>query len=211
MKNEKLNFQNLKYKYRFFFTLNYFLKKVGINFTKVCIYSIKLDNFSPKRSKTDDFIVKECTMDDLHLFGKLEDRFLSDMQEGHILIGAFLNNEWIGYNWISFKPVEMEEVERFFHFDGAYLWRLYVKEHYREKGIAKRMLYFSLNKIKNNYKKNIVYAAAETSNIPSIKTIESCNFYRIGVINYSRVFLWKNFQANIEDNSVSFLEDLNND
>ncbi len=65
MKSENSTLRNLKYKYRFFFTLDYLLKKIGINFTKANIYSFKLDNFIFKESKTDNVIIKECTMEDL--------------------------------------------------------------------------------------------------------------------------------------------------
>ena len=112
-------FEKLKYKYRFFFTLDYLLKKIGINFFKAYIYSIKLDDFVFEEPKKDNIIIKECTMDDLDKFGELKDLFLSDMQNGHILIAAFLDNQWIGYNWISLKPIEVEEVERFIHFEGG--------------------------------------------------------------------------------------------
>lgn len=204
MKSKNSTLDNFKHK--FLFKAQYFSKKIGINFTKGYIYSINADNIVFKEPKTDNVIIKECKIDDLHLFGKLKDRFLSDMQNGHILIGAFLNDEWIGYNWIGFKPTEMEEIERFIHFNGAYIWRLYVKEDYRQRGIAKKMLDFSLNQIKNTYKKNRIYAAVETSNVPSIKTLESLKFSKVGTVKYSRLFLWKKYEEKIDDNTIAFLE-----
>lgn len=206
MKSENSALRNLKYKHRVFFTLDYLLKKIGINFTKAYLYSIKLDNFAYKESN-DNFIIKECKMEDLHLFGELEDLFLSDMEEGHILIGAFLDDEWVGYVWIGLKPVEAEEVERMIHFDGAYLWRGHVKKEFRQRGIYKKMLQFSLNQIKNKYKKDKVYGIIETSNIPSIKGIERLKFSRIGTIKYSRFFFWKKYEEEIDKkNTVILLE-----
>ncbi|MGF7119281.1 hypothetical protein [Methanobacterium oryzae] len=149
----KYSLGNLKYKYRFFFTLDYLLKKIGINFTKAYLYSIKLDDMVIQEPKTDDFVIKECKMEDLHLFRKLKDMFLKDMQNGHVLVAAFVDDQWVGYNWISLKPIEVEEVERFIHFDGAYLWRGYIKKDYRQRGIFKDLLYYSLYQIKNKYKK----------------------------------------------------------
>lgn len=201
----KYSLGNLKYKHRVFFTLDYLLKKIGINFTKAYLYSIKLDNFAYKESN-DNFIIKECKMEDLHLFGELEDLFLSDMQDGHILVAAFVDDQWVGYNWISLKPIEVEEVERFIHFDGAYLWRGYIKKDYRQRGIFKDLLYYSLYQIKNKYKKNEVYGIIESANIPSIKGVERLKFSRVGSIKYSRIFLWKKYGENIENNNVTLLE-----
>ena len=96
-------FGNLKYKNRFFFTSDYFLRKVGINFTEANIFSINLDDFIFEDSNDNDFIIKECNMDDLDKFGDLKDLFISDMENGHIMVAAFLDDEWVGYNWISLK------------------------------------------------------------------------------------------------------------
>ncbi len=65
----------LKYKHRFFFTLDYLLKKIGINFFNAYIYSINLDDFVYEEPKNDDIIIKECNMDDLDKFGELKDLF----------------------------------------------------------------------------------------------------------------------------------------
>jgi ribosomal protein S18 acetylase RimI-like enzyme len=202
----KYSLGNLKYKYRFFFTLDYLLKKIGINFITLYIYSINLDDFVFEEPKNDNIIIKECKIDDLPKFGKLNDLFLSDMQKGHILIGVFLDDEWIGYVWISLKPIQVEEVEQVIHFDGAYLWRGHIKKEFRQRGIYKKMLQFSLNQIKNKYKKDKVYGIIEISNIPSIKGVESLKFSRIGTIKYSKIFLWKKYEEKIENNTVTLLE-----
>ena len=207
MEYENSTLRNLKYKYKFFFTLDYLLKKIGINFTKVYIYSIKLDNFVFREFKTDNIVIKECTMDDLDKFGELKDLFLSDIQNGHILVAAFLDDEWIGYNWISLKPIEVEEVERVIHFDGAYLYRAYVKNEYRKKGIMNQITNFTLNQVKNKYGKNEAYAITETANIPGNKTLESIKFSRVGSIEYSRIFLWKKYKEKLENTAVTLLND----
>lgn len=204
--NENSTFRNLKYKYRFFFTLDYLFKKIGVNFTKANIYSFKLDNFIFKEPKTNDVVIKECELEDLPKFGELEDLFLSDMQDGHILIAAFVDDQWVGYNWISLKPIEVEEVERFIHFDGAYLYRAYVKGEYRQMGIMNKITYFSLNQIKNKYKKNEAYAITETANVPANRTLAGLKFSKVGIINYSRIFLWKKYEEKIENNTVTLLE-----
>lgn len=204
--NENSTFRNLKYKYRFFFTLDYLLKKIGVNFTKANIYSFKLDNFIFKEPKTNDVVIKECELEDLPKFGELEDLFLSDMQDGHILIAAFVDDQWVGYNWISLKPIEVEEVERFIHFDGAYLYRAYVKGEYRQMGIMNKITYFTLNQIKNKYKKNEAYAITETANVPANRTLAGLKFSKVGIINYSRIFLWKKYEEKIENNTVTLLE-----
>lgn len=204
--NENSTFRNLKYKYRFFFTLDYLLKKIGVNFTKANIYSFKLDNFIFKEPKTNDVVIKECKLEDLPKFGELEDLFLSDMQDGHILIAAFVDDQWVGYNWISLKPIEVEEVERFIHFDGAYLYRAYVKGEYRQMGIMNKITYFTLNQIKNKYKKNEAYAITETANVPANRTLAGLKFSKVGIINYSRIFLWKKYEEKIENNTVTLLE-----
>ncbi len=203
MKN--FNIKNLKYRYRFFFTLDYLLKKIGINFTKAYIYSIKLDNIDFKEPKTDNVVIKECEIDDLPKFGELEDLFLSDLQNERILIAAFLNDEWIGYNWISLKPMEVEEVERVIHFDGAYMYRAHVKEEYRKMGIMKKIVFLSLNQIKNKYKKDEVYAITETTNIPAKKTLESYGFSKVGLIKFSKFFLWKKYEEKINNNTVTLV------
>ena len=201
-------FEKLKYKYRFFFTLDYLLKKIGINFFKAYIYSIKLDDFVFEEPKKDNIIIKECTMDDLDKFGELKDLFLSDMQNGHILIAAFLDNQWIGYVWISLKPIEVEEVERFIHFEGGYLYRAYVKNEYRKMGIMNQITNFTLNRIKSKYNKNEVYAITETANIPANKNLASQNFSVVGTIKYSRFFFWKKYEEKIENNDTVTLLDI---
>ena len=206
MKNKNSNFRNLKYKHRFFFTLDYILKKIGINFTKAYIYSLKLDDMVIQKPKNDDIVIKECSMDDLHLFGELSDLFLQDMQNGHVLVAAFSGDEWVGYNWISLKPIEVEEVERVIHFEGAYLWRGYIKKEYRQRGIFKKLLYYSLYQIKNSYKKDEVYGIIEAANMPSIKGVERLKFSRVGTINYFRFFLWKKYEEEIENNAVTLLQ-----
>jgi ribosomal protein S18 acetylase RimI-like enzyme len=206
MKSENSTFRNLKYKYRFFFTLDYLLKKIGVNFTKANIYSFKLDNFNFKEPKTNNFVIKECEIEDLPKFGELEDLFLSDIQKGHILVAAFLDDQWVGYNWMSLKPIEVEEVERFIHFDGAYLYRAYVKEEYRNLGIMNKITYFTLNQIKNKYKRNEAYAITETANVPANRTLAGLKFSRVGTIKYSRIFSWKKYEEKIENNTVTLLE-----
>jgi ribosomal protein S18 acetylase RimI-like enzyme len=206
MKSENSTFRNLKYKYRFFFTLDYLLKKIGVNFTKANIYSFKLDNFSFKEPKTNNVVIKECELEDLPKFGELEDLFLSDIQKGHILVAAFIDDQWVGYNWMSLKPIEVEEVERFIHFDGAYLYRAYVKEEYRKMGIMNKITYFTLNQIKNKYKRNEAYAITETANVPANRTLAGLKFSRVGTIKYSRIFSWKKYEEKIENNTVTLLE-----
>ena len=145
-------------------------------------------------------------MKDLPKFGELSDLFLQDMQNGHVLVAAFSGDEWVGYNWISLKPIEVEEVERDIHFTGAYLWRGYIKKEYRQRGIFKKLLYYSLYQVKNKYKRNEVYGIIETANMPSIKGVERLKFSRVGTINYFRFFLWKKYEEKIENNTVTLLE-----
>jgi ribosomal protein S18 acetylase RimI-like enzyme len=206
MRNDNSIIGNLKYKHRFFFTADYLLKKVGINFFNAYIFSIKLDDFVFEESNDKDFIIKECNTDDLDKFGELKDLFLSDMQNGHILVAAFLDNQWMGYNWISLKPKEVEEVERFIHFNGAYLYRGYVKKEFRQRGVFKDLLYFTLNLIKNKYNKNEAYGITETANIPTIKALEKNGYSKVGIIKYSRIFSWKKFEEKIDNNTVKLLK-----
>ncbi len=206
MKNKNSAFRSLKYRHRFFFTLDYLLKKIGVNFTRAYIYSIKLDDFVFEEAKSEGVIIKECSMKDLPKFGELSDLFLQDMQNGHVLVAAFSGDEWVGYNWISLKPIEVEEVERDIHFTGAYLWRGYIKKEYRQRGIFKKLLYYSLYQVKNKYKRNEVYGIIETANMPSIKGVERLKFSRVGTINYFRFFLWKKYEEKIENNTVTLLE-----
>ena len=187
--------------------IRYYLIKIGINFSKSYLYSIKLDNLDLKEPKTENLIIKVCKIEDANLFGKLKDEFSYYMQYGHILIAAFLNEEWIGYMWISLKPVKVEELDRFIHFDGAYLWKAYVKKDFRNKGIIKELLLFSFNLIKNTYKKNKAYTLVETSNTPSIKAIEGSKFSRVGTIKYNRIFLWKKYEKELDEDALAFLEE----
>jgi ribosomal protein S18 acetylase RimI-like enzyme len=206
MENENSIRGYLKYKFRFFFTLDYVLKKIGINFFKAYIYSIKLDDFVFEEPKNDNIIIKECTMNDLSKFGELEELFYSDMEKGHILVAAFLDDEWAGYNWISLKPIEVEEAERAIHFDGAYLYRAYVKEKYRQMGVMNKIVYFTLNQVKNKYGKNEAYAITETANLPANKTLESLKLFRVGTIKYSRIFSWKKYEEEIDNDLITLLE-----
>jgi ribosomal protein S18 acetylase RimI-like enzyme len=199
--------RKLKYKFRFFFTLDYLLKKIGINFFKGYIYSIKLDDFIFEEPKNDNIIIKECKMDDLNKFDELKDLFFSDIQNGHILVVAFLDDEWVGYNWISFKPIEVEEVERVIHFEGAYLYRAYVKKEYRQMGVMNKITNFTLNQVKNKYGKNEAYAITETANLPANRTLAGLKFSRVGIIKYSRILLWKKYEEKIENNTVTLLND----
>jgi ribosomal protein S18 acetylase RimI-like enzyme len=201
-------FGSLKYKHRLFFTSDYLLRRVGINFTEAYIFSINLDDFVFDEFYDNDFIIKECNMNDLDKFGDLKDLFLSDIEDGHILVAAFLDDEWVGYNWVSLKPKEVEEVERFIHFDGAYLFRAYVKEEYRQMGVMKKIKYFTLNRIKSKYNRNKVYSIIETANIPGNKMLESLKFSRVGTVKYSRIFSWKKYEEMIDENNTVTLLDV---
>ena len=206
MESESSIFGTLKYKHRFFFTMDYFLKKIGINFFKAFIYAKDLDDFVLEESNDNGFIIKECNMDDLPKFGELKDLFLSDMQNGHILIGAFLGDQWAGYHWVSLKPKEVEEVERVIHFNGAYLYRGYVKKEFRQRGLFKNLLYFSLNLVKNKYNKNEVYGITETANVPTIKALEKNGYSRVGIIKYSRFFFLKKYEEKIDIDTITLLK-----
>ena len=197
---------NLKYKHRFFFTADYFLKKVGINFFNAYIFSINLDDFVFEESNDSDFIIKECNMDDLDKFGELKDLFLSDMEEGHILVAAFLGDQWVGYHWISLKPTEVEEVERVIQFNGAYLYRAYVKNEYRKMGIISQITNFTFNRLKSKYNKNEAYVITETSNIPTIRALEKNGYSKVGIIKYSRILFWKKFEEKIDNDAVKLIK-----
>ena len=166
-----------------------------------------MDDFVLEEPKTDNFIIKECKIDDLHKFRELKDLFLQDMLDGHVLVAAFLDDEWVGYNWISLKPIEVEDVESVIHFKGAYLYRAYVKKEYRQRGVMKKITYLTLNQIKNKYKRNEVYAITETANVPAIKTLESYGFSVVGTIKYSKLFLWGKYEEKIKNNTVTLLEE----
>jgi GNAT superfamily N-acetyltransferase len=202
MKNRTLNIKNFVLP-----IFRYYLIKMGINFSKSYIYSTKLDNIDFKEPKIEDLTIKVCKIEDAELFGKLKDEFSHYMQNGHILIAAFLNEDWVGYAWISLKPVKVEELDRFIHFDGAYLWKGYVKKDFRNKGIAKGLLSFSFYLIKTIYKKNRAYTLVETSNIPSIRSLEGSKFSRIGTIKYDKIFLWRRYAEELDDDTLSFLEE----
>ena len=204
MKIKNSSIQNLIY--RFSPIIKFYLRKVGINFTKAYLYSIKLDDIIFKEPKADNIIMKVCGKEDLYLFGKLKDNFLSDILENKILIGAFLNDQWVGYIWISLEYAEVPELERVIKFEGAYLWNLYVKKEYRQNGIAKKLLCFSLNQIKNNYKKKEAYGMIETSNLPSIKSVERNKFSRVGTISFSKFLLWKKYDEKLDNNKIALLE-----
>jgi hypothetical protein len=191
-----------------FFTSDYFLRKVGINFTEANIFSINLDDFVFEESNDSDFIIKECNMDDLDKFGDLKDLVRSDMEDGRIMVAAFLDDDWVGYNWISLKPIEVEEVERVIHFDGAYIYRGYVKAQYRKMGVMKKIKYFTLNQIKSKYNKNLVYSMTETANLPGNKMLEGSKFSRVGTVKYSRIFLWKRYEEKIDKNDTVTLLDV---
>lgn len=206
MKNDESIIGKLKYKHRFFFTLDYLLTKIGINFFEANIYSIELDKFENQKTKNGDVTIKVCDMNDLSKFGELKELFSTDMENGHIMVAAFSEDQWMGYHWISLKPIEVEEVERFINFEGAYLYRAYVKKEYRRTGIMNKMLDFSLNQIKNEYNKNEAYTITETANVPANKGLVRLNFSKIGRIKYSKIFSWKKFEEDIDNDSVTLVE-----
>ena len=74
-------------------------------------------------------------------------------------------------------------------------------------GIMNKITNFTLNQIKNKYKKNEAYAITETANLPANKTLEGLKFSRVGIIKYSRIFLWKKYEEKIENNTVTLLND----
>lgn len=190
---------------RYFLTVKYFSKKIGVDFSKFHIYSIELDETTLKEPEIENITTKVCKVDDLHQFGRLNDEFFLDIMD-NTMIGAFLNNQWVGYSWISFKPTEVTEIEKFIHFEGAYIWRLHVEEEYRQMGIGKKLVYYSLKQIKDVCKKNKVYAVIDASNIPSIKTFESLKFSKVGSVKYSRIFLWRKHEEKIDDDTIALLD-----
>ena len=61
--------------------------------------------------------------------------------------------------------------------------------------------------IKNKYNKNEVYGITETANIPTIKALEKNGYSKVGTIKYSRFFLWKKYEEEIDNDSITLLED----
>ncbi len=200
MKNKTSTIKNFK----FWPHVKYYLNRIGIIFNEAYVFKINLDDMKLKAPETKNIIIKECKIEDLDQFGKLKDEFQSYIMDDHILIAAFLNNLWVGYMWISFKHAKVTEVERIFHFKGAYLWNSYVREECRCRGIAKKMLNFSLNLIKNKYNQKEAYGIVLTSNIPSIKTIEYSKFSRTGFLKYWRIFFLEKFSMHLDGDGLCF-------
>jgi ribosomal protein S18 acetylase RimI-like enzyme len=193
--------QNLIYK---LIPIKFYFRKIGINLQKLYVYSINLDNINPTILQPANLTIKVCKKDDLHLFGKLKDKFLLNILENHILIGAFINGQLAGYIWISLEKAKVDDIERIINFEGAYIFDLYVKKDFRQRKIASNLINFSLNQIKNVYKKKNAYAIVETSNFPSIKTFKRNKFTKMGVIRFYRILLWQRYEENLFENKISF-------
>lgn len=71
--------------------------------------------------------------------------------KNHILYGAFLNNEMIGF--VTYKKINPEVIEM--------TW-MGIKEEFHSKGIGKKMIMHSLRELKNKYKICEVKTLAET-------------------------------------------------
>jgi ribosomal protein S18 acetylase RimI-like enzyme len=81
----------------------------------------------------------------------------------------------------------MSEIEKWFDVDGAFFWRLFVLNKYRNQGIGEKLIEYGLQSIdKKSYKK--AYVVIETNNTSSQRLFESFGFKKQKIISFFRFF-----------------------
>ena len=134
--------------------------------------------------------IRRCTEEDINRLENKEETkstFRKDLEDGHIMIGAFLKDDIVAYVWLSFQKVYAPEMGAWADFDGGYIWRGHTKKEFRGKGIGKEVDRYAL-KIAKELKKEKVYVLVETDNIPAQRTLESVGFKKQKIISYCKFF-----------------------
>lgn len=174
----------------------YILDRVGIKFSKVIVYTINLENHALSTRKTSAISIEICTKKELEklTYKKNIREFKKDMEDGHLMFGAFLEDKMAGYLWLSFQKVYVSEIEQYKNFDGACIWRSYTTPDFRQKGIAKQLVIKTLEIVKERYKGEKAYAIVETDNIPSQKVFESNGFKPQKIISFVKFLKTKRYK-----------------
>jgi len=196
----------------------YTLDQIGIKESKSFIYMINLENKTFLKEKTPIshlVSIRRCTKKDADGLPKKlgKTRFLKNLEEGHIMIGAFIEKDIVGYIWLSFQKVYVPEIKAWIEFDGGYLWDLYVTPKFRKKGIGKTLVKHALKTTHAIVETKKAYALVNAYNIPSQKMFESMGFKKSCTFqknmfhttdSYSKK-TWKKTTSNITSNSTHLI------
>lgn len=176
------------------------LEQIGIKKSKNFVYMINLENKSVPKEKLPvlhSISIRLCTKEDIDRLpdGHDKSRFLKDLKEGHVMVGAFFNGYIVGWLWLSFQKVYVAEIETWVDFDCGFIWKMFVMQKFRKKGIGKEIIERALKITEKTFEKKEVYAYVETDNIPSQRAFESVGFKKQGIISYFRFFNLKRWRG----------------
>jgi ribosomal protein S18 acetylase RimI-like enzyme len=202
-------------RYKFVGSRFNFLKHIGIKKSKLIVYVKRLENKSFVKEKiytSHSIFIRLCAEDDINRVPKEYDKslFLKDLREGRIMVGAFSNQDFVGWLWLTFQKVYVPEIEKWVNLDCGFIWRVFVVRKFRKRGVGKEMVRHAVEIAKKTPGIKEVCATVETDNIPSQRLFESLSFIKLGIISYSRFFNYKKWKTKILEKSVNRAETLMN-
>jgi ribosomal protein S18 acetylase RimI-like enzyme len=99
------------------------------------------------------------------------------LKEGDLVIGAFRQQEFLGFLCISLYEAFLPEIKKKVTFDGAYFWSGHILPRYRNQGLGRILVNKSIEILKNDYAIATAYMMIETDNIPSQKMVAHNGFH----------------------------------
>ena len=153
-------------------------------------------------SEKHNISIRKCNEKDIKKIPKKynNSEFLKDLKKGHIMIGAFENDNVIGWIWLSYKKVYVTEIEKWTDFNGGYVWRAHVFNEFRKKEIGKILVEKALKIAEKTSNKKEINSIVETNNIPSQRMLESKGFKKQKIISYFKLFKYKKWKEKIVNN-----------
>lgn len=187
------------------------IERIRIKYSKIIIYLSDDNNiYSSTNELSNSHLVtyRLCNETDLDKIPSNTKRdrfrktkFLKELKKGDKMVGAFLNSNIIGWNWISYEKVYVDEIDKWIDLNYVYVWNAYVMHKHRKKGIGMNLLELTLKIAKESSKNKTLFAWTETYNTTSQKMLESKGFKKQGIIIYHRFGNFKRWSVKILEES----------
>ncbi|WP_436903355.1 GNAT family N-acetyltransferase [Halovenus halobia] len=108
----------------------------------------------------------------------------------HVLLLVREDTTVIGYLWVSFSSVPVQELGATIDFDGdGYIWHVHLLDQYRGRGIGKQMIRRALELGSERSGCERVFCITGWSNLPMRRVLEKTGFEGPEHISYSKLGL----------------------
>lgn len=119
--------------------------------------------------------------------GYSAERFLADLESGHLCLGLKYNNEVASFMWINLKECNYMPVKIILNDNEAYLTSMYTLEAFRGKNLAPFLRYKSYDILKKMGRDKI-YSVSEYFNSNAIRYKQKLNAKNLKLVFYLKLF-----------------------